>query len=64
VVLVVVAVAHRRLGPQLLGHDLHDRSGAAVFGGPAPLLELAHDHDAAALRQGLGCMLGSASLGS
>jgi hypothetical protein len=44
--------------PQLLGHDLHDRAGAAVLGGPAPLLELAHDHDAAALRQGLGCMLG------
>jgi hypothetical protein len=25
--------------PKLVGHDLHDRSGAAVLGGPAPLLE-------------------------
>jgi hypothetical protein len=29
--------------PQLLGHDLDDRSGAAVLSGPAPLLEPAHD---------------------
>ena len=44
--------------PQLVGHYLHDRSGAAVLSGPAPLLEPAHDHDPAALGQGLGHMLG------
>jgi hypothetical protein len=37
--------------PQLLGHDLDSRSGAAVLGGPAPLLEPAHDHHAAALQE-------------
>src|SRR5205814_1685166 len=35
--------------PQLLGQNLHDGSSAAVLGGPAPLLELAQDHDPAAL---------------
>ena len=30
---------------QLLGHDLHHRSGAAVLSRPGPLLEPAHDHD-------------------
>jgi hypothetical protein len=44
--------------PQLLGHDLHGRAGAAVLGGPGPLLELAQDHDPAALRQRLGRVLG------
>jgi hypothetical protein len=58
VVLVVVAVAHRRLGPQLLGHDLDGGAGAAVLGGPAPLLEPTHDHHPVALRQGLGGVLG------
>jgi hypothetical protein len=44
--------------PQLVGHDLDRRAGAAILGRPAPLLEPALDHDPAALRQGLGCMLG------
>jgi hypothetical protein len=44
--------------PQLVGYDLHDRAGAAVLGGPAPLQPSAHDHDPAALRQRLGGMLG------
>jgi hypothetical protein len=55
--LVGVAVAQRRLGPSS-GHDLHDRPGAAVLCGPAPLVEPAHDHNPTALGQGLGCMLG------
>jgi hypothetical protein len=42
VVLVVVAVAQRRLAPQLLGHDLDGGPGAAVLGRPCPLLEPAH----------------------
>jgi len=29
--------------PQLLGHDLDHRAGAAVLSGPATLLEPAHD---------------------
>jgi hypothetical protein len=49
VALVVVAVAHRKAWPQLLGHDLDGRAGAAVLGSPAPLLEAAQDHDPAAL---------------
>jgi hypothetical protein len=44
--------------PQLVGQDLDHRSGAAVLGGPAPLLEPAQDHDPAALRQGLAGVLG------
>src|SRR5215211_773120 len=44
--------------PQLLGHDLHDGSGAAVLSRPGPLLEPTHDHDPAALRQRLGGVLG------
>jgi hypothetical protein len=32
--LVVLAVAHRRLGPNSVGHDLDDGSGDAVLGGP------------------------------
>jgi len=44
--------------PQLLGHDLDDRPGAAILGGPAPLLKPAHDHDPAALGQGLAGVLG------
>ena len=43
---------------QLLGHDLHDRPGAAVLSGPAPLLEPTGDHDPAALGEGLGRMPG------
>ena len=35
--------------PQLLGHDLHHRAGAAILGRPCPLLEPAQDHDPAAL---------------
>src|SRR4029453_7800718 len=35
--------------PKLLGHDLDSRLGGAVPSSPAPLLELAHDHDPAAL---------------
>ena len=42
-VLVVVAVAQRRLAP-LVRHDLDGRAGAAVPGRPAPLLEPTHDH--------------------
>jgi hypothetical protein len=34
---------------QLLGHNFHDRPGAAILGGPAALLEPAHDHDPTAL---------------
>ncbi len=41
----MVAVAHRRLGPQLVGDDLDGRAGAAVLGGPAPLLEGLRIHD-------------------
>jgi hypothetical protein len=44
--------------PQLLGHALHGRAGAAILSGPAPLLKPTHDHDPAALRQGLRGMLG------
>ena len=44
--------------PQLLGHDLDDGSGAAILDGPGPLLESAHDHDPAALRQRLSRVLG------
>jgi hypothetical protein len=44
--------------PQLLGHDLDGRSGAAILSGPAPGLESTQDHDPAALGQGLGDMLG------
>jgi hypothetical protein len=43
---------------QLLGQHLHDGPAAAVLGGPAPLLEPAHDHDPAALREGLRGVLG------
>jgi hypothetical protein len=43
--------------PQLLGQHFDRGSGTAVLSGPAPLLEPAHDHDPAALRQRLGCML-------
>jgi hypothetical protein len=43
---------------QLLGQHLDGRAGAAVLSGPAPLLESAHDHDSAALRQGLRGVLG------
>jgi len=39
VALVVVVVAHRRLGPSSVGHDLHDGSDAAGLGGPGALLE-------------------------
>jgi hypothetical protein len=35
--------------PKLLGHDLDSRLCGAVPSSPAPLLELAHDHDPAAL---------------
>jgi hypothetical protein len=38
---------------QLLGHDLHDRPCAAILSGPSSLLEPSHDHDPAALREGL-----------
>jgi hypothetical protein len=46
--------------PQLLGHHLHlhGRAGAAILGGPCPLLQSAHDHDPAALGQRLRGMLG------
>jgi hypothetical protein len=44
--------------PQLLGRDLDHGAGAAVLGGPCPLLESAHDHHPGALRQGLRGMLG------
>ena len=44
--------------PQLVGDDLHGRAGAAVLGGPGPLLDLAQDHDPAALGQRLGRVLG------
>jgi len=44
--------------PQLLGHDLDDRAGATVLSGPGPLLEPAHDHNPAALGQGLRGVLG------
>ena len=63
----LVALAARRPGgggcppqarPQLLGYDLDDLAGAAVFSGPAPLLESANDHHSAALGQGLGGVLG------
>src|SRR4029453_2784880 len=37
---------------------LHNRPGAAVLSGPTPLLEPAHDHHVAALREGLGGVLG------
>src|ERR687898_2322279 len=36
-------------GAQLVGDDLDGGAGAAVLGGPAPMLESAHDHDPAAL---------------
>src|SRR5215212_5216212 len=39
--------------PKLLSHDLDHRPGAAVLSGPAPLLQPAHDHHPAALRQRL-----------
>jgi hypothetical protein len=48
--------------PKLLSHDLDHRPGAAVLSGPAPLLEPAHDHDPAALRQGRGGVLGLVAL--
>ena len=64
----LLALAPRRPGrrcrrptqarPELLGHDLDHRPGAAVLSRPAPLLESAHDHDPAALGQGLGGVLG------
>jgi hypothetical protein len=44
--------------PELLGHDLHNRAGAAVLGRPGPLLEPTHDHHPAALSQGLRGVLG------
>ena len=53
-----MAVAQRRLGPSSVGHDLDGGSGRAILGGPAPLLEPAHDHDPAVLREGLGGVLG------
>jgi len=43
---------------QLLDHDLNGGSGAAVLRRPGALLEPAHHHDPATLRQGLGRMLG------
>jgi hypothetical protein len=43
---------------QLLGEDLDGGPGAAVLGGPCPLLEPAHDHDPAAPAQRFGSMLG------
>jgi hypothetical protein len=43
--------------PQLLGHDLDHGPGALILGGPAPLLKPAHDHDPAALAQGLAGVL-------
>jgi hypothetical protein len=53
----LASLAPRRLGrgrrrppqarPQLVGHDLDGRAGAAVLSGPAALLEPAHDHGAA-----------------
>ena len=55
---LVVAVAQRRLGPSSSATTSTSRSGAAVLGGPAPLLEPAHDHHAAALGQRLGRVLG------
>ena len=39
--------------PQLVGHDLDHRAAGAVVGLPGPLLQPAHDHHPAALRQGL-----------
>jgi integrase len=39
VTLDVVAVAQRRTRPKLLGHNLHGGAGAAILGGPTPLLE-------------------------
>jgi hypothetical protein len=54
VVLVVVAVAQRRLGPELVGHDLHDRAGAAVLSRPGPLLEPADHYDPLPLDPGDG----------
>jgi hypothetical protein len=38
--------------PQLLGHHLHDRSGAADLRGPAPLLESTHDTTRLSLARG------------
>jgi hypothetical protein len=43
---------------QLFGHDLDDGAGTAVLVCPGPLLEAAHDHDPAALGQGLAGVLG------
>ena len=46
---------------KIAGRSLEDRhhgSGAAVLSGPAPLLEPAHDHDPAALGEGLAGVLG------
>ena len=47
VLLVGVTVAHRRLGPSLVGHDLHDGSDGVGLGGPGALVELACDHSTA-----------------
>jgi len=47
VVLVVVAVAHRRLGPNSSATTSTVDQGAAILSGPAPLLQPAHDHSAA-----------------
>ena len=42
-------------GTQLLGDDLDNLAGAAILGGPGPLLQQAdHHHHAVALREGLG----------
>jgi len=42
-----LTVAQRRLRPQPLGHHFDDGAGAAILGGPTPLLEPIHDHSAA-----------------
>jgi len=55
-VVLVVAVAHRRLGPSSSATTSTVERGAAVLRGPAALLQPADDHDLAALGQGLGCL--------
>jgi hypothetical protein len=46
---VAVAVAHRRLGPSSSAITSTTDRALPFLGGPAPLLEPAHDHDPAAL---------------
>src|SRR4030095_7234834 len=53
-----VVVAFAQVRPQLLGHNSTVNRELPSSAVPGPLLESTHDHDPAAIRQGLGHVLG------